>query len=268
MRRQTTAAPITALHSITKTCGLFDIDVTNDADGKFALVTDDLTATPTDFISLCGGDILEKSLEEANIFDLPTPEAGLDAFPFNFGEEFMDLSDFLLMGNDGSAQMAESCMDVSPLTPATTTTTTAPSPAPSTASRKRSASALEDTDDSVFISTKDHCDYTIKLKRPRLSTVSSEVSDSDAESTISSVSSMSAAVTPTERKVQRRIKNNVASRRSRETRKQKFSSMEEEAMDLERKNKELSQKVIELETLAKQMKAILVQRLAKSPALL
>lgn len=250
----------------TKTCGLFDSGVTNEADGKLALVTDDLTATPTDMTSLFGGDILEKSLAEANIFDLPTPEVGLEAFPFNFGEEFMDLSDFLLGGIDESAQLAQTSMDTTPVSPAATTT-----PAPSTSSRssrKRSASTLDTTDDSVFISTTDHCDYT--LKRPRLSTTSSEVSDSDTESIASSVSSISVStpLTAAERKVHRRIKNNVASRRSRETRKQKFSAMEEEAMELEKKNKELSQKVIELETMAKQMKAILVQRLAKSPALL
>lgn len=228
-------------------------------------MTDDLTATPTDFMSLCGGDILEKSLTEADIFDLPTPEVGLDDLPFDFGEEFMDLSDFLLGGNEGSATKALSSMDLSPATPATTTTTTStlPAPSPSSTTRKRSASAI--SDDSVFTSIVDHCDYT--RKRPRLSTVSSEMSDSDAESTISSVSSVNMARTPKERKVQRRIKNNIASRRSRETRKMKFSEMEEEAAELERRNKELSQKVIELETLAKQMKAVLVQRLAKSSAL-
>ena len=117
-------------------------------------------------------------------------------------------------------------------------------------------------DDSVFASPVDHSDYT--RKRPRLSTVSSDISESDAESSVSSISTV--GLTSAEKKSHRRVKNNIASRRSRETRKSKFQSMEEEAVELEKKNKELSQKVIELETLAKQMKAVLIQRLATSPA--
>jgi len=246
----TSAAPITALRSETKICGLFDIGVTSEADGKVTLVTDDMAAANQDLMSLCGGDIIEKSLFEADIFDLPTPEVGLDELPFNFGEEFMDLSDFLLGGNDESAAPIAS---VSPL------------PALKSITRKKRPASEIKSEDSVFSCTVDHCDYT--KKRPRLSVSTCEMNDSDAESTVSSVSSVTRPLTATDKKVQRRIKNNIASRRSREVRKQKFSVMEEEAIELERKNKQLTQKVIELETLAKQMKAILVKRLATSPAL-
>lgn len=263
MKRLTTAVATTALRLDTKTCGLFDINVTSEADGKVTLVTDDMAAVNSDLMSLCGGDIIEKSLAEANIFDLPTPEVGLDDLPFNFGEEFMDLSDFLLGGNNESAALsAMSNKDLflgAPFAP------TSSLPAPKYSSKKKRPASEMETEDSVFSSTIDHCDYT--KKRPRFSESTSEMSDSDAESTVSSVSYQSMSLTSAERKVQRRIKNNIASRRSRETRKQKFSAMEEEALELERKNKELTQKVMELETLAKQMKAVLVKRLATSPAL-
>jgi hypothetical protein len=67
----------------------------------------------------------------------------------------------------------------------------------------------------------DHNDYTLKpKKRARTSTVTSE---SDAES----VASTSTSGGGVDRHVQRRVKNNIASRRSRETRKQKFVGMEE-----------------------------------------
>jgi len=224
-------------------------------------------ATNLDLMSLCGGDFLEKSLTEANIFDLPSPEVGLDDVPFDIGEEFMDLSDFLLGGNEGStATPAGLSKEVftTLAAPANDVPVLAPTPSPvSTSSRKRPALVLKE-EYSAPASPIDHCDYT--RKRPRLSTVSSDLSESDTESVVS-LSSSRTNVTAVERKTIRRIKNNVASRRSRETRKQKFQLMEEEAQDLERRNKELSQKVIELESLAKQMKAVLVKRLANAPAL-
>lgn len=107
----------------------------------------------------------------------------------------------------------------------------------------------------------DHSDYTRKpSKRARTSTVTSE---SDAESTCT-VSSSTSGRTAAEKYIDRRVKNNVASKRSRETRKQKFVGMEEEAARLEEKNRELEAKVAELEAMAKSMKAMLVTRLARS----
>ncbi|XP_076437297.1 uncharacterized protein LOC143276584 [Babylonia areolata] len=60
----------------------------------------------------------------------------------------------------------------------------------------------------------------------------------------------------------RREKNNVASKRSREIRKQKFAGMEEEAERLIVDNARLEKRVAELERLAKQMKEILVAKMA------
>lgn len=97
----------------------------------------------------------------------------------------------------------------------------------------------------------DHDDYILKDKRARLPSDSAVVPNSP---------------TKIEKYVQRRQKNNVASKRSRETRKQKFTDMEDRANELEAHNQELSLKAEQLEKLAKKMKDILVQRLAKADA--
>ena len=62
---------------------------------------------------------------------------------------------------------------------------------------------------------------------------------------------------------ERRRKNNLASKRSRETRKLKFGDMECTARQLEVENDALRTKVEELEMLTKKMKDILVQKLAR-----
>ena len=61
-----------------------------------------------------------------------------------------------------------------------------------------------------------------------------------------------------------RRKNNIASRRSRETRKQKFLTMDRQADELEEKNRVLRQRVAELERLTKIMKDALVAQLANA----
>ena len=62
--------------------------------------------------------------------------------------------------------------------------------------------------------------------------------------------------------IERRRKNNIASKRSRETRKQKHVSLQDKAEELERQNAALKLKVEQLEKLAKEMKDTLVQKLA------
>jgi len=61
----------------------------------------------------------------------------------------------------------------------------------------------------------------------------------------------------------RRQKNNVASKKSRYNRKQKFIQMEEQANQLESENQILREKVAELEKLTKEMKDTLVKKLAQ-----
>jgi len=64
--------------------------------------------------------------------------------------------------------------------------------------------------------------------------------------------------------LERRRKNNIASKRSRETRKTKFLSMDDEADELERSNAELRQKIEQLESLTKRMKEALVAKLSSA----
>jgi len=97
------------------------------------------------------------------------------------------------------------------------------------------------------------------LKRKR---VASNVSD------CSEVSSTSSSFEPDEqaegldKQSIRRIKNNIASKRSREQRKQKFVDMDNEAEELEKANEVLRNKIVELEKLAKEMKELLVAKMS------
>ena len=101
----------------------------------------------------------------------------------------------------------------------------------------------------------DHCGYTSRVKRSRHCSSVSGLSETDSE--VGSTAELSRQ----ERYVHRRQKNNVASKRSRETRKQKFVSMEQQAVELEADNERLELKITELEQLAKEMKEILIQRM-------
>jgi len=64
--------------------------------------------------------------------------------------------------------------------------------------------------------------------------------------------------------VERRRKNNVASKRSRETRKRQLTNMEEEAVRLEQENIRLKQRVMELERMTQTMKSALMDALRQS----
>lgn len=113
------------------------------------------------------------------------------------------------------------------------------------------------TDEVDISDLKDH-DYS--AKKPRLSpepVVAVETKPSKLTST-----SKSTKLSPDQKYRERRNKNNVASRRSREIRKMKFVEMEEEANRLIVVNAELKEKIAEMEKVAKDMKALLVQKLA------
>ena len=62
--------------------------------------------------------------------------------------------------------------------------------------------------------------------------------------------------------LERRRKNNIASKRSRETRKSKFLTMDDQAKELEKSNQELRQRIEQLESLTKRMKEALVAKLS------
>ena len=96
----------------------------------------------------------------------------------------------------------------------------------------------------------DHDAYI--AKRPRLSTTSTIESDAEG----------STALNKDEKYFERRKKNNVASKRSREARKKKYTVMEQKACDLEESNEILRKRCEELEKLTKKMKDALVQTIA------
>ena len=106
--------------------------------------------------------------------------------------------------------------------------------------------AVHAVPEKITLPNPDH-DYVSKSKQPRLSNDSESVTNVADEHV---------------KYRERRVKNNIASKRSRETRKQKFTLMELKAIELEAANEELEKKVTELEGLTKRMKEILVQRLA------
>ena len=121
-------------------------------------------------------------------------------------------------------------------------------------------------------SNPDHDDYT--FKRPRVATADSTVEMGEVSrpststspapscsSTSEPVSTVSTTEPGATKYVERRIKNNIASRRSRQTRKQKFVDMEIQAEQLEIANEKLQEQVVELEKLTKIMKDILVKKL-------
>lgn len=94
----------------------------------------------------------------------------------------------------------------------------------------------------------DHNDYILKAKKPRVA--ESKANDSTKPPT------------KAEKYLERRKKNNIASKRSRETRKQKFTEMELQTQRLEQQNEELRKKVESLEAMAKEMKETLIHKLA------
>ena len=73
-------------------------------------------------------------------------------------------------------------------------------------------------------------------------------------------------MTKAEKYRDRRDKNNIASKRSRETRKSKYASMMKQGDELEMQNEALRKKVAELEAQTKEMKALLVKELASRRA--
>lgn len=227
--------PRPAAPSITQRCtqkmsGLFDTGFTGEA--GFSSVGNQ--AGFEDLKALNASDILTV-LEKGE--DLPDLNSTLEED--NFLEVFTDLSDYLFNGDVDDLTVTPDETKFENVVPV------AVSPLALAADSKK---AVKRTASEAFTPVNtDHDDYI--LKQPRLST--SSIEEAEVASTSSNDSKY----------LERRRKNNIASRRSRETRKQKFRGMEEQVIDLEAKNDELRQKVAELEKLTKSMKDILVKRL-------
>ncbi|KAJ8307040.1 hypothetical protein KUTeg_015124 [Tegillarca granosa] len=153
-------------------------------------------------------------------------------------ESFMDLS-FLLQDNVPlkSEDIAEPQQEIAPV-----------EEPPKSESVKRKLDdvvTMEMEDDPAAVSI-DH-DYV--CKKPRLTEVVVE-SVTEAEPSTSTASKMMRS--PAQKYRERREKNNIASKRSRETRKMKFKDMELEAVRLVEENQNLKVKIVELEKMAKE----------------
>jgi len=99
-----------------------------------------------------------------------------------------------------------------------------------------------------------------KVKKVAAATVESQ--DPSFDHDYVSQSTSSGRADNMDKQTARRIKNNIASKRSREQRKQKFAEMDDEAEKLEIENERLRIKIVELEKMAKEMKAVLVAKMA------
>ena len=112
----------------------------------------------------------------------------------------------------------------------------------------------------------DHLGYTLKdqppKKRAHMISTSSEMPEAD--SSISSAVVSPSTSTAEYKSVEQRVKNNIASRRSRKMRKQKFVQQEQQVEHLRKVNAELRAKVTETQKTVDRMKAILVKKLAKA----
>ncbi len=143
-----------------------------------------------------------------------------------------------------------------PLTPEVTAEVETVVPLPKVGRQATKRTATQAFDDVAVVPVTpnpDHNDYISKEKKPRFSTSSIEEEDTN---------SMVSTMTKDTKYFERRHKNNIASRRSRQSRKQKYTDMEQQVIDLEESNIALQNKVVELEKLTKSMKDILVKKLA------
>lgn len=112
------------------------------------------------------------------------------------------------------------------------------------------------TDEVNFSSLPDHNYFQTKEK-------CDESSSNDKTDTSDVDQTTRPSVKKTSKYLERRKKNNVASKRSREIRKGKYVEMEIQANELEEENKKLRIRIEKLEMLTQQMKEILVKRLTK-----
>jgi leukemia factor-related protein len=126
-----------------------------------------------------------------------------------------------------------------------------------------------------FTLSPDHSYYTTvkQSEKRKFSEMSNDDKEEDEEeeeefSVCGSSYSDSAAPLDTATKrtkyIERRMKNNVASKRSREIRKNKYVEMDEQAVELEKANEELRKKIEQLERLTLAMKDALVAKLSTS----
>ncbi|KAK0049948.1 hypothetical protein Bpfe_020680 [Biomphalaria pfeifferi] len=285
----------TSLRSPQKTCGLFDTgfaggahDVTSqDSNDISDLFSDSATYSidnpGTSKLDLGNDNFLMDSWDLLDpLGDLEADHLGNDSL-----DEFINL-DTILAGENVFDMTAEvsPVINISPgnmkqaIGETETTNTTVVKEIPLLTSRKRKLSNTKTKETvlktSMFeiparlekkvaaVDTQLDHDYTAKLlKLSQDNTSTSQFNNLSHDSEYSSSSiTQGQECGITDKQAVRRMKNNVASKRSREQRKQKFAEMDQEAEDLIVANEKLRKKIVELEKLAQEMKAQLVAKMS------
>ncbi|CAH1774736.1 unnamed protein product [Owenia fusiformis] len=227
-------SPGNSLRSVQKICGLFDTDLPNEDDLLKSLT---LEHDKNDTISL--DTSLLASCNEVTL-DTPTINlnAGIGDLGFeNFFEDFTDLTDYL-------PEETPKVQILGPVKPV--------KEKPVKRNLKRQRSAKD-----VARVTIDHDYSTKKIKKEH--PVNNDALKTD---NIIPKDQLVDGMSDIEKYHERRRKNNVASKISRATRRQKFASMDIEAEELKIENEILRKKTVELENLAKVMKDMLIQKMS------
>lgn len=266
-------ASCSALRLIQKTSGLFNKGETDVAD-LFASVNTEgaVSAESTNHgmkadasLATAATDDIFSILESSTCNELPSLalddlslEGSINMGDGEFLEEFIDLSN-LIEPQESNPPVDLLNLDEVFLPGSSSNDTTLCLEAVGGLGLKRTATEAFPLDTTPPSANTDHDHYTCRdsLKKRRQSEVSSVSSVISEEDKTLKVKTME------EKYRIRRDKNNVASKRSRETRKQKYVVMEERATELETINAGLRIKIEKLEALTKQMKEALVERLAK-----
>jgi len=241
----------------------------------------EVTHAPLDFLS--GGDafiaadnnplVVESNdgledwgldfLDPLGGLDDPTMDAFMDLGPllennfFDAVPEAGEPSSMLLAQPQPAVQVAEVkpiiqfAAEQEPVFTTETEPLIAPVPEPATKPKGRKRKGQLSAESKVLVT-----------KKAKESSAAAEVKDPSFDHDYIGQACSSVSIDGMDKQTARRIKNNIASKRSREQRKQKFVEMDEEAQMLEVENDRLRLKIIELEKMAKEMKAVLVAKMA------
>lgn len=224
-----------SLQSVQNPSGLFD--------NELAGIKPDPATTAfdpkTDFTDEGGEPSLDKM--GGDVLDMLTSFS--DDVNDEYLNSFMDLTGFLQLEDSNFGKTEEECSAPEP--------EVVEEPVVTKKSKKRKLDEVGEESES-FSASVDH-DYVSKKPCASSSSTDAEVFVFEEPKT---------KVAPVEKYRERRVKNNIASRRSREIRKQKFANMEEEAERLVVENAKLHERIAEMEQMAKEMKATLISKLA------
>lgn len=247
-----------SLRMVQKQSGLFDNEYAGIKDLLEAGLDENMDYSLDDMSGEKGGNSISlHQPQEADIEDFLDNMA--TAFPGDdFLNSFIDLSNFSTEDqNEAAPSPTAVCeKDSDSVAPVIHLAETEVGVTLETAGQKRKFADVEYVLVDPVSAGLDH-DYTSKRARIEKQEVIVDPFDQEPSSLVPK-----SQRTAAEKYRDRRIKNNIASQRSREIRKMKFSQMETEADRLVGENQRLRDKIELLENLAKEMKASLISKIA------